>query len=80
MKSRVEQAARLSMQLGARQLTDYGSLKSRRDFTLRQLMSCLILKTHLRTAYRDVIDRLEAHAGRRRVQGLQHKLPPYTAL
>ena len=80
MKSRIEQVAQLSMKLGARHLADYGSIKSRHDFTQRQLMSCLILKTYLKTTYRGVIDWLEGHSGLRRVLGLQHKLPHYTAL
>jgi hypothetical protein len=80
MKSRIEQVAQLAMKLGARRLADYGSIKSRHDFTQRQLMSGLILKTYLKTTYRGVIDWLEGHSGLRRVLGLQHKLPQYTAL
>lgn len=58
------------MEPGARNLADYGSIKSRNDFTQRQLMSCLILQTNLKTTYRGVIDRLEGHTGLRRVLGL----------
>ncbi len=68
------------MKLGARHLADCGSIKSRHDFTQRQLMSSLILKTYLKTTNRGVIDWLEGHSGLRRVLGLQHKLPHYTAL
>jgi hypothetical protein len=35
MKSRIVQVAQLSMNLGARQLADFGSIKSRHDFMQR---------------------------------------------
>ena len=80
MKSRIERVAELSMKLGGSHLADYGSIKSRHDYTQRQLMSCLVLKTYLKATYRGIIDLLEGHAGLRRVLGLKDKVPHYTAL
>jgi hypothetical protein len=48
----------LSLALGRRHLADYGSYKSRKDFTQHQLMACLILRTYLKTTYRGVIELL----------------------
>ena len=39
------------MKLGLKHRADYGSYKSRHDFTQHQLMSGLILKTYLKTTY-----------------------------
>ena len=61
-------------------LADYGSIKSRHDFTQRQLMACLIVKTYLKTTYRGVVDLLEGHAGLRKVLAMEDKLPHYTTL
>jgi hypothetical protein len=49
MNSKVERMAELAMKLGAKNLADYGSIKSRHDFTQRQLMACLILRIYLKT-------------------------------
>jgi hypothetical protein len=38
----VERVAELAMRLGGKHLADYGSARSRHDFTQRQLMACLI--------------------------------------
>jgi FAD/FMN-containing dehydrogenase len=43
-KAVVERVAELAMKLGGKQLADYGSARSRHDFTQRQLMACLILR------------------------------------
>jgi hypothetical protein len=80
MASRIERVAELAMKFGAEHLAPYGSYKSRHDFTQRQLMACLILKSYLKTSYRGLVDFLEGHAGLRRVLGLQEKLPHYTAV
>ena len=80
MSSKIERVAGLAMKLGLKHLADYGSCKSRHDFTQQQLMSCLILKAYLKTTYRGVVDLLEGHAGLRRVLGLGVKLPHYTTL
>jgi hypothetical protein len=39
-KATVERVAELAMWLGGRHLADYGSARSRHDFTQRQLMAC----------------------------------------
>jgi transposase len=80
MKSVIERVAELAMKLGGKYLAPYGSVKSRKDFTQRQLMTCLILKHYLRTSYRGVMDFLSGHQALREVIGLEHKLPHYTAL
>jgi len=36
--------AELAMHLGGQHLAEYGSARSRQDFTQRQLLSCLILR------------------------------------
>ena len=80
MNSKVERMAELAMKLGAKNLADYGSIKSRHDFTQRQLMACLILRIYLKTTYRGFIDLLEGHTGLREVLGMTTKLPHYTTL
>jgi hypothetical protein len=42
----VEPVAELAMRLGGKHLADYGSTRSRHDFTQRQLMACLILRAY----------------------------------
>ncbi len=76
----VEKVAELSMRLSGRYLTEYGATTSRKDFTQRQLMTCLILRAYLKTTYRGVVDLLTASSGLREQLGLQDKLPHYTAL
>lgn len=80
MKSKVEKVAELAMKLGAKHLADYGHVKSRHDFTQRQLMGCLILRAYLKTTYRGLIDLLEGHTALREVLGMEQKLPHYTTL
>lgn len=80
MSARIERVAELAMKLGQEHLAPYGSLKSRHDFTQRQMMSCLILKYYLKTSYRGLVDWLAGHAALRQVLGLEEKLPHYTAL
>jgi hypothetical protein len=48
----VERVTELTMRLGGRHLADYGSARSRHDFTQRQLMSSLILRAYLKTTCR----------------------------
>ncbi len=80
MSSRIERVAQLAMSLGQKHLAPYGSVKSRHDFTQRQLMSCLILKAYLKTSYRGLVDWLQGHGALRKALGLEEKLPHYTAL
>lgn len=80
MAARIERVAELAMKLGGEHLAPYGSVKSRHDFTQRQLMACLILKSYLKTSYRGLVDFLEGHGRLRKVLGLEEKLPHYTAI
>jgi hypothetical protein len=79
-RSGIEGIAKMAMQWGARHLKDYGSARSRHDFTQRQLMACLILRACLRTTYRGLLDLLSASPGLRHELGLGGKLPHYTTL
>lgn len=80
MASKVEKVARLAMKLSAKHMADYGSYKSRHDFTQKQLMACLILRAYLKTTYRGVVDFLSGHGGLRAALGMEEKLPHYTTL
>ena len=80
MASQIVKVAQLSIKLGGEHLDDYGSYKSRHDFTQKQLLACLILRIHLKTTYRGLIDILEGHTDLRKALGMQHKLPHYTTL
>lgn len=76
----IEKVAELAMRLGRPHLADYGAVRSRHDFTQRQLMSCLILRAYLKTTYRGVLELLEGNIRLRRCLGLEEKLPHYTTL
>jgi hypothetical protein len=76
----IERVATLAMDLGQRYLAAYGAVRSRHDFTQRQLMSCLILRAYLKTTYRGVVDLLAASTSLRRCLGMEAKLPHYTTL
>ena len=79
-RSDLEQVAILAMRLGGRHLADYGATRSRKDFTQRQLMSCLILRAYLKTTYRGVLEYLQNCPDLRRELGLAERLPHYTTL
>ena len=74
------QVAELAMRLSQPHLADYGSRKSRHDFTQRQLLSCLVLRAYLKTPYRGVLEYLSISAPRRQSLGLTDKLPHFTTL
>jgi hypothetical protein len=76
----IERVADLAMRLSRPHLADYGAQRSRKDFTQRQLMTCLILRAYLRTTYRGVLDTLAGNAALRAVLGLPEKLPHFTTL
>jgi transposase len=71
--------AKLSMRLGRRRLSRYSSIKSRHDFTQRQLMACLILRAYTKTTYRGIIELLAVSGELRAALGLS-KLPHYSTL
>ena len=79
-KTTVERVAELAMKLGGKHLADYGSARSRHDFTQRQLMACLILRAYLKTTYRGVLELLAISPNLRAALGMQDKLPHYTTL
>jgi len=76
----VEAVMELAMRLGQKHLAPYGAVRSRKDFTQRQLMSCLILRAYLQTTYRGVLEILAVSAPLRAALGLEEKLPHYTTL
>jgi transposase len=80
-KPEIEGVADLAMRLSGPYLADYGATRSRKDFTQRQLMSCLILRAYLKTTYRGLLDVLAGSASLRACLGLEDKkLPHYTTL
>ena len=76
----VEQVVQLAMRLSRPHLADYGSTRSRHDFTQRQLLSCLILRAYLKTTYRGVLEALAVSPALRGHLGMEDKLPHYTTL
>jgi len=77
---RIVNVVTISMKLGREHLADYGSVKSRKDFTQAQLMTCLILRTYFKTTYRGVIEQLAVSSELREAIGLTKKLPNYSTL
>jgi len=67
------------MRLSGKHMSEYGSYKSRHDFTQSQLMACLILRAYMKTTYRGFVDFLAGHQGLRTALGMEGKLPHYTA-
>ena len=78
--NRLVGVARLAMRLGKDHLSDYGAVTSRKDFTQRQLMACLVLRAYLKTTYRGVIEILETSETLRTELGMKEKLPHYSTL
>ena len=79
-KNRLVGVARLAMKLGREHMSDYGAVTSRKDFTQRQLMACLVLRAYLKTTYRGVIEILETSEALRAELGMKEKLPHYSTL
>jgi hypothetical protein len=77
---KLEKIAELAMRLGGKHLADYGSARSRHDFTQRQLMSCLILRAYLKATCRGLIAVLDGPPRLRAVLGMADKLPHDTTL
>lgn len=72
--------ARLSIRLARRCVATYGSVKSRKDFTQPQLVTCLVLRAVLRTDYRGVCDVLKLSPPLCEAIGLDEKVPHWTTL
>jgi hypothetical protein len=79
-RTNLEGVAHLAMVLGQRHLSDYGAVTSRKDFTQRQLMACLILRAYLKTTYRGLLEILATSETLRRALGMEDKLPHFTTL
>lgn len=79
-EAQVVRVAELAMKLGGRHMSAYGANTSRKDFTQRQLMACLILRAYLKTTYRGLLEILEVSPRLREAMGLGEKLPHYTTL
>lgn len=79
-KPEIERVAELTMRLSQPYLADYGATRSRKDFTQRQLLACLVLRAYLRTTYRGVLAALAGHTSLRGVLGLAERLPHFTTL
>ena len=81
MESDVQKVARLAMRLGRKHLEDYGAVTSRHDFTQRQLMACLVLRTYLKSTYRAVMELIGGSEVLRAELGFEAgKLPHYSTL
>ena len=76
----IERVAEMAMRLGQRHLADYGATTSRKDFTQRQLMACLILRAYLKTTYRGIVEVLAVSPQLQARLGLSDKLPHFTSL
>jgi hypothetical protein len=76
----IKRVAEMAMTLSRPYLADYGSRRSRHDFTQRQLLSCLVLKAYLKTTYRGVVEVLAVSDDLRHCLGLTQKLPHHAAL
>jgi hypothetical protein len=74
-RTTLEGVAQLAMTLSQRNLHDYGAVTSRKDFTQRQLMACLILRAYLKTTYRGLLEILATSDTLRRALGMEEKLP-----
>lgn len=54
----MEHVAALAVQWGSPRLAEYGTTRSRHEFTQRQLMACLILRACTKTTYCGVLELL----------------------
>ncbi len=80
MGSHVEQVAEGAMEMARERLDEYGSVKSRKDFTQAQLITLLVLRLYLQTTYRGLLGFLAGHGHIREILGIEKKLPHYTTL
>ncbi len=80
MGSQVERVAKSAMEMAQERLSEYGSVKSRKDFTQGQLMALIVLRLYLKTTYRGLLGFLAGHGHIREILGMEKKLPHYTTL
>jgi len=71
--------ASTALRASRRCVAEYGSVKSRHDFTQPQLVACLVVRAYLKATYRGLTEILAASAQLRRALGLQ-SVPHWTTL
>ncbi|MFA6564088.1 MAG: hypothetical protein WCV00_19455 [Verrucomicrobiia bacterium] len=76
----MQRVAELAMRLGQRYLADYGAVRSRHDFTQRQFLTRLVLRSYLKCTCRGVLEVLAVNASLRQRLGLTEQLPHFTTL
>lgn len=79
-KNLLVETIKLAMSVSKKFMSDYGAIRSRKDFTQGQLMGCLVLRAYLKTTYRGVIEYLETSDALRKALGFEDKLPHYSTL
>lgn len=77
--NRLAGVASLCMRLGSKYMQPYSHAKGPHKFTQSQLMTCLILRSYLKTTYRGVIEILELSEKLREIVGFK-QLPHYSTL
>jgi hypothetical protein len=77
---KLEREAQLTMHLRGQHMTEYGSARSRQDFTQRRLMSCLILRAYLKTTDHGLLEISAGHGRLRVILGMEEELPHFTTL
>lgn len=75
----IVRVAKMALRAARPCVAQYGSIKSRHDFTLPQLTACLVLKAYTKSTYRQVSDLLETSHELRSALGLR-KAPHFTTL
>lgn len=73
------QVAEQAFRVARRALPLYGARTSRKDFTLAQLLSLLVLKTFFKTDYRGIVQMVDEWSELRAALELE-KVPHYTTL
>lgn len=71
--------ARLTMRVSSRHVAAYSCVKSRKDFTQPQLLTCLVLRALTKSTYREVWELLHLSPTLREAIGLE-KVPHWTTL
>jgi hypothetical protein len=71
--------AAMALRVARRCVSEYGSIKSRHDFTQPQLVAVLVVRAYLKATYRGITEILGASGQLRRALGLDHA-PHWTTL
>jgi DNA-binding LacI/PurR family transcriptional regulator len=80
MPQPIETIAKLALSISGRQMTPYGAVRSRKDFTQAQLMACLVLQAYWKTTFRGLIERLSGQTRLRTILGMKARLPHFTTV